>query len=65
MTLDQLQLKFEIFKAKNLALDMSRGKPSAAQLDLSNGLLDTVSSSDYKTIANADTRNYGGLDGVQ
>ena len=64
MTLDQLQSKFEIFKAKNLALDMSRGKPSAAQLDLSNGLLDTVSSSDYKTIANADTRNYGGLDGV-
>jgi len=64
MTLDQLQSKFEVFKAKNLALDMSRGKPSAAQLDLSNELLDTVSSTDYKTITDADTRNYGGLDGI-
>ena len=39
MTLDQLQLKFEAYKAKKLALDMSRGKPSAAQLDLSNDCL--------------------------
>lgn len=64
MTLDQLQTQFKVFKAKNLALDMSRGKPSAAQLDLSNDLLDTVSSSDFKTINDADTRNYGGLDGI-
>ena len=64
MTLDQLQTQFKVFKAKNLALDMSRGKPSTAQLDLSNELLDTVSSSDFKTISDADTRNYGGLDGI-
>ena len=64
MTLDQLQLKFEAYKAKNLALDMSRGKPSTDQLNLSNEMLDIVSSEDYKTFDNQDTRNYGGLDGI-
>ena len=64
MTLEQLHSKFEQYKAKNLALDMSRGKPSTAQLDLSNEMLDVVTSSDYKTLAGADTRNYGGLDGI-
>ena len=50
MTLDQLQSQFEAFKAKKLALDMSRGKPSAAQLDLSNELLDVVTSKDYLSV---------------
>ena len=64
MTLDQLQSQFEVFKAKKLALDMSRGKPSAAQLDLSNELLDVVTSKDYLSFQGAETRNYGGLDGL-
>ena len=64
MTLDQLQSQFEAFKAKKLALDMSRGKPSAAQLDLSNELLDVVTSKDYLSSQGAETRNYGGLDGL-
>lgn len=64
MTLEELQEQFENYKLKNLALDMSRGKPGPEQLDLSNAMLDLVSSSDYQTIANADTRNYGGLDGI-
>lgn len=64
MTLDQLQSQFEAFKAKNLGLDMSRGKPSAAQLDLSNVLLDVVTSKDYLSSQGAETRNYGGLDGL-
>lgn len=64
MTLDQLQSQFEAFKAKNLGLDISRGKPSAAQLDLSNKLLDTVTSKDYLSSKGAETRNYGGLDGL-
>ena len=29
-----------IYKAQGLSLDMSRGKPAAAQLDLSNDLFD-------------------------
>jgi len=64
MTLDQLKSQFEVFKAKKLALDMSRGKPSAAQLDLSNKLLDVVTSKDYFSSQGAETRNYGGLDGL-
>lgn len=63
-SLAQLQAKFEEAKAKNLALDMTRGKPGVEQLDLTNGMLDLVTSSDYKTIAGGDPRNYGGLDGI-
>ena len=56
--------KYEEALAKNLALDMTRGKPGAEQLDLALPMLDLVTSSDYKTLAGADTRNYGGLDGI-
>lgn len=64
MSLEQLKSQFEEIKAKNLSLDMTRGKPGPEQLDLSNSMLDLVTSSDYKTVAGADTRNYGGLDGI-
>lgn len=48
-----------------LKLDMSRGKPAPAQLDLSMGILDAVSStSDYKSEDGVDCRNYGVLDGI-
>lgn len=59
-----LQEQYEEAKAKNLALDMTRGKPGSEQLDLTLPMLDLVTSSDYKTIGGADTRNYGGLDGI-
>jgi DNA-binding transcriptional MocR family regulator len=62
--LASLQAKFEEAKAKNLALDMTRGKPGSEQLDLTLPMLDLVTSSDFKTAANADSRNYGGLDGI-
>ena len=62
--LETLREKFEEAKAKNLALDMTRGKPGSEQLDLTLPMLDLVTSSDYKTIAGADSRNYGGLDGI-
>lgn len=62
--LANLQKQYEEAKAKNLALDMTRGKPGSEQLDLSLPMLDLVTSSDYKTIAGEDTRNYGGLDGI-
>ena len=48
-----------------LKLDMSRGKPSPAQLDIAMGILDAVnSSSDIKSEDGVDCRNYGGLDGI-
>ncbi len=59
-----LQGLYEEAKAKNLALDMTRGKPGSEQLDLTLPMLDLVTSSDYKTAAGADPRNYGGLDGI-
>ena len=44
---------------------MSKGKPSAKQLDVSLGLLDTInSSSDLKALDGTDCRNYGVLDGI-
>ena len=51
-------------KAKNLALDMTRGKPGSDQLDLTLPMLDLVTSSDYKSFKGEDPRNYGGLDGL-
>ena len=59
-----LKEQFEEAKAKKLALDMTRGKPGSEQLDLTLPMLDLVTSSDYKTVGGADSRNYGGLDGI-
>ena len=39
-----LEKQFEEIKALNLKLDMSRGKPSAEQLDLSMDMLDVLDS---------------------
>lgn len=56
------QKKYNDYKAMNLSLDMSRGKPSPDQLDISNGLLKGIEN--YKTSSNTDIRNYGVLDGL-
>ena len=61
----ELNKKYEDAKAKGLKLDMSRGKPSATQLDVSLGLLDIInSSSDLHSEDGTDCRNYGVLDGI-
>lgn len=59
---DEQTAAYERLKAAGLALDITRGKPSAAQLDLSNALLD-LPGQDYKDAAGTDTRNYGGIVG--
>lgn len=51
--------KIEEFRAMNLSLDMTRGKPSPEQLSLSNDLFVGLENSGYKTEAGADVRNYG------
>lgn len=62
---DSLVKEYNEYKAAGLKLDMSRGKPSKAQLDLSNDLNDVInSSSDYKSENGLDVRNYGVLDGI-
>jgi len=61
----QLDKEYADIKAKGLALDMSRGKPSADQLDLSMGLMNVLSSdSDLKCETGVDCRNYGVIDGI-
>ncbi|HIW85742.1 MAG TPA: aminotransferase class I/II-fold pyridoxal phosphate-dependent enzyme [Candidatus Eubacterium faecipullorum] len=55
-----LEKRYNDFKAKDLKLDMSRGKPGSDQLDLSNGL---NAVSDY-TENGVDLRNYGMMDGT-
>lgn len=62
---EELSKAYEEAKGKGLKLDMSRGKPSAAQLSLSNSLLDVLNSeSDYKAADGTDCRNYGVLEGL-
>ena len=63
---ETLSVQFEEIKAKNLKLDMSRGKPSAAQLDLAMGMMDVLSS-DASLVCEegVDCRNYGVLDGIR
>jgi len=46
-----------------MALDLSRGKPAADQLDLSNGLEDAIAG-DFLAADGTDVRNYGGLRGL-
>jgi DNA-binding transcriptional MocR family regulator len=50
--------------ASSLKLDLTRGKPSKAQLDLSNELLSLPGEGDYLSADGTDTRNYGGPDGL-
>lgn len=60
-----LEEKFNDAKGKGLKLDMSRGKPSAAQLDLAMGMMDVLNSeTDLKCSTGVDCRNYGVLDGI-
>lgn len=61
----QLDDRYEEAKAKGLKLDMSRGKPSAKQLNVSLDILDAIDSSSNLTSEDGvDCRNYGGLDGI-
>ena len=61
----ELEKQFEDAKGKGLKLDMSRGKPTPAQLDMAMGLMDALTSeSDMNTENGMDTRNYGLMDGI-
>ncbi|MCV6987056.1 aminotransferase class I/II-fold pyridoxal phosphate-dependent enzyme [Mycobacterium shinjukuense] len=57
------QQAYAELRAKKLALDLTRGKPSPEQLDLSNRLL-SLPGDDYRDEDGTDTRNYGGLHGL-
>ena len=60
-----LKAQYHEFQAKDLKLDMSRGKPCVEQLDLSMGMMDVLSStSDLTCEDGTDCRNYGVLTGI-
>ncbi len=56
------QADYEAFRAQGLSLNMTRGKPSAAQLDLAAAMLGPLDT--HVTASGEDARNYGGLQGL-
>jgi aspartate/methionine/tyrosine aminotransferase len=62
--LQQLRDRFDRFQQAGLNLDLTRGKPCPEQLDLANPMLTIVSGENYRAADGADSRNYGGLDGL-
>lgn len=59
----ELSRELELHKANKLALDLTRGKPTADQLDLSAGLNDALAGN-YISADGTDARNYGALTGL-
>jgi len=58
----EIKDKYNNFKEMGLSLDITRGKPSAKQLDLANDLLNQPL--DNYLVGGVDSRNYGGIDGL-
>jgi DNA-binding transcriptional MocR family regulator len=58
------QKSYDAFQARGLKLNLTRGKPSSAQLDLSVELLSLPGAADYMAEGANDCRNYGGLQGL-
>lgn len=70
LNLDQLKAlesdlirQYDALKQEGLDLDLTRGKPSAEQLSLSNAL-DGLLNGDFQSRDGIDVRNYGGLEGL-
>jgi DNA-binding transcriptional MocR family regulator len=61
--LAEQQAAYEDLLGRGLKLDLTRGKPAAAQLDLSDALLSLPDGA--KDSTGVDTRNYGGLEGIR
>ncbi|HQQ63609.1 MAG TPA: aminotransferase class I/II-fold pyridoxal phosphate-dependent enzyme [Pseudomonadales bacterium] len=59
---NELRAQYADYQQRKLALDLTRGKPSAEQLALSDAL-DGNLHGNY-TLDNTDLRNYGGLEGL-
>jgi aspartate/methionine/tyrosine aminotransferase len=59
---EELRGTYDELKGRGLALDLTRGKPSSAQLDLSDALLTLPRGT--RDSSGTDVRNYGGLAGL-
>ncbi len=61
----QLSALYKEYQAKDLKLNMARGKPSVEQLNLSMGMMDVLNGeTDLTCEDGTDCRNYGVLDGI-
>jgi DNA-binding transcriptional MocR family regulator len=60
----RLMTRYRQFQSRHLQIDMTRGKPSPEQLDLSMDMLTCVDAGHYRTEDGVDCRNYGGADGI-
>ena len=59
----ELEQRYQDYCSRGLELDITRGKPAIAQLELS-ARLDGILDGDYRLADGTDTRGYGGLDGI-
>lgn len=60
----EISAKYDELKSRGLKLDMSRGKPNTEQLDISMGMIDTLTDCNLVGEQGVDCRNYGVLDGI-
>lgn len=60
----QVRKDYDELKAKNLKLDLTRGKPSSEQLDFAESLLALPGEGNHTDADGADVRNYGNLKGI-
>lgn len=56
--------RYDAFRARRLKLNLTRGKPSTQQLELSEDLLALPGTGNYFAQDKTDGRNYGGLEGL-
>jgi DNA-binding transcriptional MocR family regulator len=61
---DAARLSYDDFATRGVKLDLTRGKPSSEQLELSGALLTLPGAGDYLAADRSDTRNYGVLQGL-
>jgi DNA-binding transcriptional MocR family regulator len=62
--LDDARAAYEKLQAEGMKLDLTRGKPSAEQLDLATPMLSLPGADDFRAADGTDIRNYGGLHGL-